>query len=76
MNEIEKESEKNPQVKANIKLMISKDLKEDVLKKNVFDNGRLAEKRLSLEHLFFSFPYMIFMQIFQYSLYLSIKQRQ
>ena len=51
MNEIEKESEKNPQVKANIKLMISKDLKEDVLKKNVFDNGRLAEKGLSLEHL-------------------------
>ena len=43
MNEIEKESEKNPQVKVNIKLMVSKDLKEDVLRTNVFDNGRLAE---------------------------------
>ena len=42
MNEIDKESEKNPQVKANIKLMVSKDLEEDILEKNAFDNGGLV----------------------------------
>ena len=44
MNEIEKESEKNPQVKANIKLMVSKDLKEDILEKHAFDIGEFVEK--------------------------------
>ena len=44
MNEIEKESEKNPQVKANIKLMVSKNLKEDILEKHAFDNGEFVEK--------------------------------
>ena len=42
MNEIDKESEKNPQVKANIKLMVSKDLEEDIVEKNAFDNGGLV----------------------------------
>ena len=44
MNEIDKESEKNPQVKANIKLMMSKDLKEDILETNAFDIGELVER--------------------------------
>ena len=44
MNEIDKESEKNPQVKANIKMMVSKDLEEDILEKNAFDNGEMVEK--------------------------------
>ena len=46
MNEIDKESKKNPQVKANIKLIVSKDLKEDILKKNAFDNSKLLERLL------------------------------
>ena len=41
MNEIDQESKKNPQVKANIKLIVSKDLKEDILKENAFDNSKL-----------------------------------
>ena len=41
MNEIDKESKKNPQVKANIKLMVSKDLQGDILENNVFHNGEL-----------------------------------
>ena len=47
MNELDQESEKNPQVKANFKLMVSKDLKEDILEKNSFDNGGLVKRLLS-----------------------------
>ena len=43
MNELDQESEKNPQVKANFKLMVSKDLKEDILEKNAFHNGGLVK---------------------------------
>ena len=50
MNEIDKESKKNPQVKANIKLIVSKDLKEDILIKNAFDNSKLLE-RLSMSRI-------------------------
>ena len=42
MNEIEKE---NAQVKANIKLMVSKDLKEDILRKDFLINGEFVKSK-------------------------------
>ena len=49
MNEIDKESEKNPQVKANIKLMLSKDLEGDILEKNTFHIGELVKELKTLK---------------------------
>ena len=50
MNEIDKESEKNPQVKANIRLMVSKDLEGDILEKSAFHIGGLVELKTLREH--------------------------
>ena len=43
MNEIDKESKKNPQVKTNIRLMVSKDLEGDILEISAFHDGGLLE---------------------------------